>query len=95
MYAHRAAYLLRNGRLPVAPLELDHICRNRRCVNPDHLREVTRKGNMANGAHRLAARCVNGHEWNEANTYIRMDTNTRQCRACAKARKDAAQNREA
>lgn len=45
MRAYRYAYIAHIG--PVEPgLELDHICRNRSCVNPDHLRQVTHTENV-------------------------------------------------
>jgi hypothetical protein len=44
-YAHRAAYKLLVGPIP-AGLDLDHLCRNRGCVNPDHLEPVTRRENL-------------------------------------------------
>lgn len=45
--AHRAAYEIKNGDIPEG-IEVDHLCHNRGCVNPDHLRLVTRKQNLEN-----------------------------------------------
>lgn len=38
--AHRAAWLDRHGKWPAEGLVVDHICNNKGCVNPDHLREI-------------------------------------------------------
>lgn len=46
--AHRAYFELRVGPIPEG-LELDHLCRNRGCVNPDHLEPVTHKENLLRG----------------------------------------------
>lgn len=46
--AHRMAYVLFVGPIPEG-LEIDHLCRNRRCVLPEHLEAVTRKENMRRG----------------------------------------------
>lgn len=46
-YAHRVAYELTNGPIP-AGMMVDHKCRNRGCVNPDHLRIATNKQNAEN-----------------------------------------------
>lgn len=45
MCAHRAVYLLHKGHIPEG-LELDHLCRQKICVNPDHLEPVTHSENM-------------------------------------------------
>lgn len=61
-YAHRVAYELVVGPIP-AGLELDHLCRNRRCVRPDHLEPVTHLENMRRGvrATTRATHCIRGH----------------------------------
>lgn len=47
--AHRLLYERRHGAIP-AEKELDHLCRNRRCVNPDHMEVVTRLVNVIRGS---------------------------------------------
>ena len=47
LYAHRVSWMLHHkGSLPLGFLELDHLCRNRGCVNPKHLQLVTHQENM-------------------------------------------------
>jgi len=46
--AYRYAYELYNGKIP-EDLEIDHICENRKCVNPAHLKVVTHQENMSHG----------------------------------------------
>ena len=63
--AHRAVWLLLVGEIP-DDLQLDHLCRNRGCVNPDHLEPVTAEENKRRGYSppALCARravCDNGH----------------------------------
>jgi len=85
LLAHRVAYALLVGPVPDG-LQLDHLCRNRRCLKPEHLEAVTRRENFARSTHPSAAalrsgHCLNGHEFDAANTYIRPN-GTRRCRAC-------------
>ena len=63
-YAHRIAFTLRNGPIPEG-MQVDHICHNPRCVNPDHLRLATPKQNVENhsGASRVNTSGVRGVHW--------------------------------
>lgn len=75
--AHRFVYELLVGPIP-AGLQLDHLCRRRRCVRPGHLEPVTEAENHARTA---LVRCCRGHEFTDENTY-RVPAGPRQCRAC-------------
>lgn len=85
--AHRLAYELAKGEIP-SGLQIDHLCRNRRCCNPEHLEAVTRLENVRRGMagtvrrDRAAAmtQCKRGHEFTEANTY--RHNGRRYCKAC-------------
>lgn len=82
--AHRVAWELYRGPIPVG-LELDHLCRVKSCVNPDHLQPVTGKVNNARSMSFTArnarkTHCINGHEFTDENTYRYGDR--RMCRKC-------------
>lgn len=77
--AHRFAYELLVAPIP-AGMEIDHLCRVRRCVNPRHMEPVTHAENMARQVPR--SHCPQGHEMTEANTVRRADTGYRMCRQC-------------
>lgn len=86
--AHRWSYETHVGPIP-AGLELDHLCRNTTCINPDHLEPVTRAENnrrkeMHLGIGEYATHCVNGHEYTPENTYLRPagSSGARDCRTC-------------
>lgn len=77
--AYRVLYEQIIGAVPKG-LELDHLCRNRLCVNPYHLEPVSHHENMLRGAQRLKTHCPSGHSYNEANTY--WHRTHRLCRIC-------------
>ena len=90
--AHRYAYEFCVAQVP-DDLELDHLCRVKHCVNPDHLEAVTHRENTLRGigpSAQLARQthCASGHEFTEANTYIRKfgSMTNRTCRQCRRER---------
>ncbi len=91
--AHRVAYMLTNGE--IAPSQpLDHLCRNRACVNPAHLEIVDNRTNALRGVGITAmnaakTHCLRGHEFNDINTkgtIMRNGRIGRICRPCRRIR---------
>ncbi len=96
--AHRLAYELSVGPIP-SSLELDHLCRNRGCVNPHHLEPVTRRENVMRGVgvgafHARATECPQGHAYSTENTY-RDRLGKRYCRICKRVTKALSNARRA
>lgn len=91
--AHRVIYELTVGPVP-AGMDLDHLCINPGCVNPDHLEPVSHAENMRRGPTNVAARnaaktrCPQGHPYDEENTGYRKNGD-RICRTCDNARSRA------
>jgi hypothetical protein len=77
-------------------LVLDHLCRRRICVNPDHLEPVTQEVNMSRGANATKTHCKNGHEFAGHNLMVRTKKNgktRRQCRTCTAVASEAARKK--
>jgi hypothetical protein len=86
--AHRVVYEQMRGGIPQG-LDMDHVCRNKGCVNPAHLQPVTHRENVMRGisfaaTYARATHCIRGHAFDEKNTQIRVtpDGTKRRCRAC-------------
>lgn len=98
-YAHRWSYEYHVGPIPDG-MHIDHLCRNTRCVNPDHLEPVTPRVNNLRGASSPAANrrkthCHKGHELSGSNLYITPSSGYRHCRECARQHDRARRNRKA
>lgn len=87
-YTHRVAWESLVGPIPDG-MQLDHLCRNRACVNPDHLEQVASAVNTLRGhgpSARAARRqtCAQGHPYSDENTY--RHPKQRMCRVCRRER---------
>jgi hypothetical protein len=86
--AHIVSYELAIG-LVGDGLELDHLCRVRRCIQPTHIEPVTNLVNIMRGHSPMAVAlltgfCQRGHEFTPENSIIKSSGGQKQCRACAK-----------
>lgn len=84
--AHRFSYEQFVGPIPTS-LQIDHLCRRRNCVNPDHIEPVTsgensRRGETIAAANLCKTHCPKGHAYEGDNLYLYPD-GRRECRTCS------------
>lgn len=80
--AYRIAYEEFIGAIPPG-LQIDHLCRNKKCVNPKHLEPVTGEENLRRHW-RLLRKCKHGHPFVPENTLrLKKHPNQRICRICS------------
>lgn len=80
--AHRMLYEDKYGEIPKG-MVLDHLCRTKRCINPDHLEPVTNRENIIRGVKRdLKTHCINGHDWLENSFVMNKRNGHMRCKIC-------------
>lgn len=84
LQAHRAMYELANGTIPDG-LDLDHLCRNTLCVNPEHLEPVTRRENVLRGEG-LPAQNARRDTCSQGHPLVKPAKGPRYCPACRSRR---------
>lgn len=88
--AHRVSYVLKYGE-PPPHMVIDHVCRNRICINPDHLEVVSLEENIRRGvgpermressdAKAQRTHCKNGHPFSGYN--LSLNDRQRLCKTC-------------
>jgi hypothetical protein len=88
-FAHRVSFIVFKRLIPPGRKKvIDHKCKNKRCVNPKHIRLVSQRTNIlqSNSPAAKNARkkhCKHGHRFNKENTYIRPD-GARTCKECSR-----------
>jgi HNH endonuclease len=83
--AHRHVYEVFKGPIPEG-LTIDHLCKVRSCLNPDHLEAVTMRENLMRGESPCAvnsrkSHCIRGHAFDEKNS-CRLPDGSKRCRTC-------------
>ncbi len=86
LYVHRVSHEIFKGPIP-ATFDVDHLCRNRLCCNPQHLEAVSHRENIRRGLKgKLTTHCPQGHEYSLENTYFRKNSEARVCMVCARSK---------
>lgn len=89
--AHRKLYAMNYGPIPKG-LQIDHLCREKLCVNPEHLEAVPPKLNLMRAPNQVTTlnarktHCIHGHKFDKLNTRIHK-SGKRECIQCKKERK--------
>jgi HNH endonuclease len=96
--AHRVVYELLIGPIPEG-LTIDHLCRNRGCVNPTHMEPVPKRTNLLRGVgvgarNAVKMHCARGHLYDAENTRI-LPSGKRRCRQCHRDRERERKRRRA
>lgn len=89
-YAHRVAWEAAYGHIPkgedARKWQLDHLCRNRACFNPNHLELVTQQENIRRGDagihHKRKTHCKHGHPFDGPDARVKRKANGRFARVC-------------
>lgn len=89
IYAHRWSYEFFVGPIDDS-LVIDHLCRTRDCVNPDHLEAVTNQINVIRGK---KSTCPQGHELTGDNLYV-YPNGHRRCKTCRRSQLREHRNRK-
>jgi hypothetical protein len=96
--AHRFAWAHLVGPIPTG-MTIDHVCRNKRCVNPDHFELVTaeennRRSGSFSAVNARKTHCVRGHEFTPENTYVQYNKGKpgRLCKKCTRTYQNARRN---
>jgi hypothetical protein len=84
--AHRISWEILNGPVPDGAV-IDHLCGNRACVAPNHLRAISQQENIMAGRHSIDNRshCNQGHPFIEENIMVRKN-GWRECAECNRVR---------
>jgi hypothetical protein len=90
VYVHRVAYSILVGDIPDGQ-QIDHLCRNRLCIRPDHLEAVPQRLNLDRGfgpwaVNKRKTHCKRGHEFTAENTSVSRK-GERNCRTCKRLRR--------
>lgn len=93
LYAHRVSYEIHREPIPMG-LVIDHLCENKRCVNPDHLEAVpssvnTLRGTSVAAINSLKTHCKHGHEFTPENTYVHYSSRRGWRRGCRQCKRDS------